>query len=261
MFFTLVTRSSKTRRGDPALEKSKPDGVNNIDENKPDEAKVAATKKLQSQRRKKPKKENFITKKFSSVSSLYYYRFCLNLELARKIGVFSPVATRTRSKTMTPTSESQEIRVQNDSKQSSSKAESAVEGSLPNVTVQPLLHAPKMWNNDSLLPAYFVTLEKYFEINNISDENMRFVCLSNVMSHSQAEAHGLALSRASGNIEPYTALKNLILSSVSLECNTDRIDVFSKIKYANAQEKPFTLMSCITACRNNPDNDQGTRNF
>ena len=66
MFFTLVTRSSKTRRGhigDPALEKSKPDGVNNIDESKPDEAKVAATKKLQSQRRKKPKKENFITKK------------------------------------------------------------------------------------------------------------------------------------------------------------------------------------------------------
>ena len=64
----------------------------------------------------------------------------------------------------------------------------------------------------SLLPAYFMTLEKYFKINNISDENMRFVCLSNIMSPSQAEAHRLALSRASGNIEPYTALKNLILS-------------------------------------------------
>ena len=163
---------------------------------------------------------------------------------------------------MTTTSESQKISVQNDSKQSSSKAESAVEGSLPNVTVQPLLHAPKMWNNDSLLPAYFVTLEKYFEINNISDENMRFICLSNVMSPSQAEAHGLALSRASKNIEPYTALKNLILSSVSLECNTDWIDVLSKIEYANAQEKPSTLMSrIIAACRNNPDNDQGTRDF
>ena len=115
-------------------------------------------------------------KKFSSVSSLYYYRFCLNLELATKI-VFSPVATRTRSKTMTSNSESQKISVQNDSKQSSSKAESAIEGSLPNVTVQPLLHAPKMWNNDSLLPAYFVTLEKSFEINNIIDENiLLFVC-------------------------------------------------------------------------------------
>ena len=50
---------------------------------------------------------------------------------------------------------------------------------------------------------------------------MRFVCLSNVMSPSQAGAHGLALSRASKNIEAYTALKNLILSSVLLECNTD----------------------------------------
>ena len=38
----------KTRRthiGDPALEKSKPNGVNHIDESKPDEAKAAATKK------------------------------------------------------------------------------------------------------------------------------------------------------------------------------------------------------------------------
>ena len=163
---------------------------------------------------------------------------------------------------MTTTSESQKISVQIDSKQSSSKAESAVEGGFSNVTVQPLLHAPKMWNIDSLLPAYFVTLEKYFEINNISDENMRFISLLNVMSPSQAEAHGLALSRASENIEPYTALKNFILSSVSLECNTDWIDVLNKIEYANAQEKPSTLMSrIIAACRNNPDNDQGTHDF
>ena len=148
---------------------------------------------------------------------------------------------------MTTTNESQKISVQIDAKQSSSKAKSAVEGSLPNVTVQPFLHAPKMWNNDSLLPAYFVTLEKYFEINNIIDKNMRFVCLSNVMSPSQAEAHGLALSRASGSIEPYTALKNFISSSVSFECNTDWIDVLSKIEHANAQEKPSTLISRIIA--------------
>ena len=36
---------------------------------------------------------------------------------------------------------------------------------------------------------------------------MRFVRLSNVMSHSQAEAYSLALSRASGNIEPYNVSK------------------------------------------------------
>ena len=75
--------------------------------------------------------------------------------------------------------------------------------------------------HDSLLPAYLVTLKKYFKINNIIDENMRFVCFSNAMSLSQTEVYGLALSRASGSIEPYTALKNLILSSVSVECNTD----------------------------------------
>ena len=129
---------------EPALEKLKPDGVN-IDESNPDEAKVRRRRKLQSQRRKKTYERKFYNqKKFLSVSSLYYCHFCLNLELARKIGIFSPVATRTRSKIITTVSESQKISVQNDSKQSSSKAESAVEGSLPNVTVQPLLHAPKI---------------------------------------------------------------------------------------------------------------------
>ena len=78
-----------------------------------------------------------------------------------------------------------------------------------------------MWNNDSLLPAYFITLKKCFEINNTIDENMRFACFSNVMSPSKTEAYGLALSRTSGNIKPYAALKNFILSSFSIECNTD----------------------------------------
>ena len=209
------------------MEKSKPNGVNNIDESKPDEAKVAATEK-----NFKANVEKILRKKILQLKVILVGEFTILLPLLSKPGAsqknrFFPSGnySRTRSKTMTTTSESQKISVQNDSKQSSSKAESAVEGAFSNVTVQPLLHAPKMWNNDSLLPAYFVTLEKYFEINNISDENMRFVCLSNVMSPSQAEAHGLALSRASENIEPYTALKNLILSSVSLECNTDWIDV------------------------------------
>ena len=73
-----------------------------------------------------------------------------------------------------------------------------------------------MWNDNNLLPAYFVTLEQYFQINNITDELMRFVCLSNVMSPRQAEACGLALCRAAGNIQPCTVLKNLISSSVLL---------------------------------------------
>ena len=40
----------------------------------------------------------------------------------------------------------------------------------------------------------------------IIDENTRFACLTNVMSFSQAEACGLALSKASRNIEPYAVL-------------------------------------------------------
>ena len=63
---TLVTPIKRKRRGhisDPTLKKSKPDGVNNIDESKPDEANVTATKKLQNQRRKKATKENFTTKR------------------------------------------------------------------------------------------------------------------------------------------------------------------------------------------------------
>ena len=46
------------------------------------------------------------------------------------------------------------------------------------------------------------------------------------------------------------------------KCNTDWINVLSKIEYANTLEKPFTLMSrIIAACRNNLDNDQETRDF
>ena len=102
--------------------------------------------------------------------------------------------------------------VQNDSKQLSSIVKSSIVlNTLPNVIVQPFLHALKMRNNDSLLPAYFVSLKRYVAINNIIDENMRFACLSNIMSPRQAEAYGLALSRAFGNVKPYTVLKHFIL--------------------------------------------------
>ena len=119
-----------------------------------------------------------------------------------------PVATRTRSKTMISTSESQKITVQNNSKQSPSIVKSPVEGAFACIIVQPILRVSEIWNNDnSLLPAYFFSLKKCFEISNTIDENMRFVCWSNVMSPSKAEAYNLALSRTSGNIEPYAALK------------------------------------------------------
>ena len=45
--------------------------------------------------------------------------------------------------------------------------------------------------------------KKYLKINNLIDKNVRFACLPNVMSPSQTEVYGLALSRASKNIEPY----------------------------------------------------------
>ena len=51
----------------------------------------------------------------------------------------------------------------------SSTAKLPVNVALPNVTVQSFLHVPKMCNNDSLLPICFITLEKYFKINNIFD--------------------------------------------------------------------------------------------
>ena len=42
-----------------------------------------------------------------------------------------------------------------------------------------------MWANSSLLPAYFVTLEKYFVSRNVIDENARFVSLSDAVSMSK----------------------------------------------------------------------------
>ena len=61
------------------------------------------------------------------------------------------------------------------------------------------------------------------------------------MSPSQAEAYGLALNKACGNIKPHAVLKNLILSSVSVPCNTDWMDALSKIKYANVLAACFSL--------------------
>ena len=85
----------------------------------------------------------------------------------------------------------------------------------------PMSLLPKMWTNHNLLPAYFVTLEKYFATRHILDENARFVAVSNVMSPKQIKKHSLSLSRAAENEQPYTAPKNLILSSVADVCKTD----------------------------------------
>ena len=105
-----------------------------------------------------------------------------------------------------------------------------------------------------------MTLEKYFATRNIFDENARFVALSNVMLPKQIEKHSLSLSRAAESEQPYTTLKNPILSSVADVCKTDWIDTISEIRYKSSEEKPSELMSrLIASCRNKPDNDQGTR--
>ena len=50
----------------------------------------------------------------------------------------------------------------------------------PNVIVEHAVDSPKKWTNHNLMPAYFVTLEKYFATRNILDENARLVALPNV---------------------------------------------------------------------------------
>ena len=144
----------------------------------------------------------------------------------------------------------------------SSRTSEPEQNALPNITVEHILDAPKMWANSSLLPAYFVTLEKYFVSRNVTDENARFVSLSNVMSSKQIETHSFSLSRAADSNEPYTTLKDLILSSVAEVCKTDWIDALSEIQYNGSHEKPSDLMSRLIAiCRNKPENDQGTRDI
>ena len=74
----------------------------------------------------------------------------------------------------------------------SSRTSEPEQNALPNITVEHILDAPKMWANNSLLPADFVTLEKYFVSRNVTDENARFVSLSNVMSSKQIETHSFS---------------------------------------------------------------------
>ena len=56
--------------------------------------------------------------------------------------------------------------------------------------------------------------------------------------------------------QPYTALKNSILTAVADDSKTNWIDALSKIQYNSSTEKPSSLMArMISTCRMNPEQD------
>ena len=131
-----------------------------------------------------------------------------------------------------------------------------------NIIVEHVSDVPKMWTGRSLLPSYFVTLEKYFISCNIIDENISFVSLSNITSPEQIETYSLSLSRAFESDQPNTTLKRLILAYIVDDCTTDWIDALSKIQYKHAQEKLSELMSRLAAvCKANPNSDAGAHDL
>ena len=124
------------------------------------------------------------------------------------------------------------------------------------------LNVPKMWPEKQILPMYFQTVEKYFESRNVVDENLRFVAITNNMTTEQLSKHSLSLSTAAQSDQPYTALKNSILTAVADDSKTNWIDVLCEIRYSSSTEKPSSLMArMISTCRMNPEQDQGTRDL
>ena len=93
-----------------------------------------------------------------------------------------------------------------------------------NAISQLVFNVPMMWSNTKLLRTYFVILEKCFTVNNIVDENARFLCLTNALSTKQAEKYSLAHNSASGDNNPYLAFKNSILASVANYCTPTATD-------------------------------------
>ena len=91
------------------------------------------------------------------------------------------------------------------------------------------LNVPKMWPEKQTLPMYFQTVEKYFESRNVVDENLRFVAITNNMITEQLGEHSLSLSTAAQLDQPYTALKNSVLTAVADDFKTNLIDALSTI--------------------------------
>ena len=93
--------------------------------------------------------------------------------------------SKTNPATQDPTKSEEEI------PGSSSRASEPKQNALPNITVEHILDAPKMWTYRlSLLPSYFVALEKYFvsrrghqcnvSSNFISDSNVTLFVYSTI---------------------------------------------------------------------------------
>ena len=103
---------------------------------------------------------------------------------------------------------------------------------------------------------YIQIVEKYFESRNVVDENLRFVAITNNMTIEQLSEHSFSLSTAAQSDQPYTALKNSILTAVADDSKTNWIDALSKIRYNSNSEKPSSLMTrMISTCRMNPEQD------
>ena len=91
------------------------------------------------------------------------------------------------------------------------------------------INVPKMWPENQILPMYFQTVEKYFELRNVVDENLRFVAVTNNMTTGQLNEHSLSLSIAVQSDQPYTALKNSIFTPVADNSKINWIDALSQI--------------------------------
>ena len=119
-----------------------------------------------------------------------------------------------------------------------------------------------MWPEKQILPMYIQTVEKYFESRNVVNENLRFVAITNNITTEQLSEHNSSLSTAAQSDQPYTVLKNSILTAVADDSITNWIDALSKIRYNSSTEKPSSLMArMISTCCMNPEQDQGTHDL
>ena len=76
---------------------------------------------------------------------------------------------------------------------------------------------------------YLQTSEKYFESQNGVDKNLQFVAITNNMTNEQLSGCSLSLSTIAQVDQPYTALKNSILTAVVDDSKTYLIDTLRKI--------------------------------
>ena len=113
------------------------------------------------------------------------------------------------------------------------------------------INVPKMWPEKQILSMYFQIVEKYFELRNVVDENLRFVATTNNMTTKQLSEHSLSLRNWTNPVQPSKIQLQLLVSDDS---ETNWIDALSKIRYNISTEKPSSLMGrLISTCRMNPN--------